>query len=110
VLNEISGDYENVDQTILRNVATMGAKCGTTIKRAEVVDALAGLIRDGLAKAYLLGGLEPTEIHGMPTLDVVQEDFETWFYITEKWMELQLSDDDWWPDEEDRQRGIRVTE
>jgi len=33
----------------------------------------------------------------MPPLDVVEENFETYFYITKKGMDLHLSDDSWWP-------------
>jgi hypothetical protein len=33
----------------------------------------------------------------MPSLDVVEEDFKTYFYITKKGMDLHLSDDTWWP-------------
>ena len=38
----------------------------------------------------------------MPPLDVVEEDFKTYFYITKKGMELHLSDKTSWPlDDED---------
>jgi hypothetical protein len=99
VLNEISDDYENVDQIILPHVAQDGAKLGLTIERSEIVDAMAGLIKDGLAKAYLLSGREPfsTELQGMPAINLVEEDFKTYFYITKKGMDLQLRDDTWWP-------------
>ena len=50
-------DYENVDQIILPTVAKLAAsEYGLTIERPEVVSALAGLVADGLAKAYLLSG------------------------------------------------------
>ncbi len=52
VLNSICDDFENVDQVILREVAEAGAKCGVTIERPEVVQALAGLIADGLEGVY----------------------------------------------------------
>jgi len=95
VLNEICDDYENVDQIILPHVAKNAAKCGLVIERTEIVDALAALIQDGLAKAYLLSPFEPfsTELQGMPPLDVIEEDFETYFYATKKGIDLQLSDD-----------------
>ena len=41
VLNTICDDYENVDQTILRDVSVDGGRFGFTIERSEVVDALA---------------------------------------------------------------------
>ena len=88
VLNEIGDDYENVDQVILRDAAETGAKCGLTIERSEVVEALASLIADGLAKAYVLPGPERSpfsgELPGMPPLDDVEEYFRTYFYITKK--------------------------
>jgi len=99
VLNAISDDYENVDQVILRSVAEDGAKCGLTIERSEVVHALAGLIEDGLAKAYLLSGTAPhvTELPGMPAMNIPEKDFETYFYITKKGMDLHLHEDTCWP-------------
>lgn len=53
--------------------------------------------------AYLLSSKEPcsTEILGMPALDVVEEDFKTYFYITQKGRDLHLSDDTWWPFDND---------
>jgi hypothetical protein len=108
VLDTICDDYENVDQVILREVAEWGTRCGLTIGRSEVVDALAGLIADGLAKAYELSALKPfsKELPGMPPLDGVEEDFRTYFLATEKGMDLQLSDGAWWPfDDEDNLRA-----
>ncbi|HSP68319.1 MAG TPA: hypothetical protein VLN48_11365 [Bryobacteraceae bacterium] len=83
-----------MDQVILPNVAKGAVKCGLSIERSEIVDALAGLIEDGLAKAYLLSTREPfsTELQGMPPLDVIEEYFETYFYITKKGKNLLLSD------------------
>jgi hypothetical protein len=107
VLNWISDDFESVDQVILRHVAGTGAKCGLTIERPEVVDALAGLIEDGFAKAYLLSSREPhtTELQGMPAMDVIEDVFKTYFYITKKGMDFHLADDTWWPlDDEDNLR------
>ncbi len=67
------------------------------------MNALGGLIQDGLAKAYLLSDTEPysTELHGMPPLDAVEEDFKTYFYITKKGIDLLLaSKTDWHFDDE----------
>jgi hypothetical protein len=96
-LDSICDDDENVDQIILRHAAKLGAECGLTIERPEVVDALKGLVEDGLAKARAKG----EKVEGMPSVDVVEEDFETYFYITKKGMELQLSDDVDWPFDDD---------
>jgi len=99
VLSEISDDYENIDQVILPEVSKVCAKCGLVIERSEIVDALARLIQDGLAKAYELSCWEPfsTELHGMPVVDLVEEDFKTYFYITKQGKDFHLSDDTWWP-------------
>ena len=106
VLNSICDDGENVDQIILSEVNRDAAKCGLTIERAEVVDALAQLVESGLAKAWLLSQWpgESREVEGMPPMDVVEEFFTTYFFITEKGMKAHLSDDAWWPfdDEGDR--------
>jgi hypothetical protein len=99
VLNAICDGYQNVDQVILRNVSADGVMLGLAIARSDIVDALAGLIADGLAKAYLLSSREPhsTELQGMPSLDIVEENFTTYFCLTKKGMDLHLSDDTWWP-------------
>ncbi len=42
------------------------------------------------------------ELEGMPPLDVIEEYFETCFDITKTGLEYHLSDDSWWPfDDED---------
>jgi len=100
VLNSISDDFENVDQIILRNVAKVGANYGWIIDRSEVVNALTSLVEEGLAKAYILSGLMRSpfagELTGMAPMDVVEEDFKTYFYITKKGMERHLSDGTSW--------------
>lgn len=61
--------------------------------------AVSELVLDGLAKAYLLSSTEPfsTELQGMPPVDVVEEYFKTYFYITKKGWDFHLSDDTWGP-------------
>lgn len=102
VLNSICDDFENVDQIILPTVARDGSRLGLTIERAEVVDALRGLVEDGLAKAYVLAGTTGRspftgELPGMPSLDAVEEDFRTYFYITKTGTAFHLADNTWWP-------------
>jgi hypothetical protein len=93
VLRQICDDYENVDQIILPRAAKDAAKCGLVIERSEIVNVLTRLIQDGLAKAYVLSPFEPfsTELQGMPALDVIEADFETYFYATKKGIDLRLS-------------------
>ena len=103
VLNAMCDDYENVDQVILPEVARDCAKLGFSVERAEIVKTLAELVSNGLAKAYRLSGRKPfsTEFEGMPSLDIVEEYFETYFYPTKKGMDFHLSDDTWWPFDDD---------
>jgi hypothetical protein len=79
VLDTICDDFENVDQTILRDVVDIEAKCGVVIRRADVVEALRALVEAGLAKAYDLrpvrGDPFSGEIQGMPPLDIAEEDY-----------------------------------
>ena len=104
VLDAICDDYENIDQIILQHVVRQGAKLGLTIERSEVVDALGELVRDGLAKAFDLSTRPFTELPGMPSLEVVADQF-TYFYVTPKGMTIQLSDDVDWPfDDQGRPR------
>lgn len=64
------------------------------------MDVLAGLIQDGLAR-YRLSDTDPSEFDSMPPLDIVEEDFKTYFWTTKKGLDLQLSDDTWWPFDND---------
>ncbi|MEO8099259.1 MAG: hypothetical protein ABI811_16260 [Acidobacteriota bacterium] len=102
VLGSICDDFENVDQVILRIIAEDGAKSGLTIERPEVVIALTCLVEAGLARAYELssfGGRDPFSgiLSGMPQIDEVEEDFHTYFYVTEKGLEQHRADRAWWP-------------
>jgi hypothetical protein len=107
VLDAICNDYENADQMILRDVAQDGAKLGLTVERSDIVDALTQLIEDGLAKAYRLSPSEAAkELEGMPPLDEVEENFETYFYITKKGMDLHLPEDAWWPFDDEGKPSI----
>ena len=105
VLDSICDDFENIDQMILRDVSAVGFKCGLTIARQEIVQALASLIADGLAKAYYSPGPERSpfsgEVAGMPPTDVVEEDFRTYFYATKDGIDLQVADGTWWPLDDD---------
>lgn len=102
VLNEISDDYENIDQIILPRIARECEKLGIVVERPDIVSALRELMADGLARAYILSSTEPAqECSSMPLVDVVEEAFKTYFYITPKGMALHLSDDTWWPFDEE---------
>jgi len=106
VLNTICDDFENIDQIIWPVVAEQSAKCGLTIGRSDVVDALRVLIAAGLAKAYHLSPSLPDPfsgvLHGMPPVDIIEENFTTYFFITKAGMEFHLANGKWWPfDDED---------
>jgi len=60
------------------------------------------LIRRLLREAYDLSGTmgrDPFagELPGMQCMDTVEEDFGTYFYITQKGMDVHIADDQWWP-------------
>jgi hypothetical protein len=104
VLNTICDGFENLDQIILPMVAKDCGDLGIAApERPEVETSLASLVEEGLAKAYdlrnLRDGRDPFsgELPGMPSLDFIEEDFRTYFYITQKGMDLHLSDNPEWP-------------
>jgi hypothetical protein len=103
VLNSICDDGENVDQIILQDVKRDSDKTGVTIDRAEVIDALAQLVAGGLAEAWLLSQWpgKSVKVQGMPPMDVIEENFKTYFFITEKGRKAHLSDDTWYPLDDD---------
>ena len=90
VLDSMCDDFENIDQIILPVVARDCAKLGLAVERAEIVKAVSDLVMDGLVKAYDMSGSgtkrDPFsgELPGMPPVDVVEEDFKTYFYPTKK--------------------------
>jgi hypothetical protein len=102
VLNEICDDYENVDRMILPQAVPAAARCGYTVGRADVVAALSGLVEGGLARAYILSPREPfvTELAEMPTLDEIEVNYRTYFFITPKGLAVHQADDSWWPYED----------
>lgn len=93
VLNSICDDFENVDQTILPQAARADSRFGLAIKGCDVVDALRRLVEDGLAKRLLYPARARTRSpeNCRPSLGVVEGDFQTYFYITKKGMDLHLS-------------------
>ena len=90
VLDAICDDFENVDRIILSEVAVNCRKLGLVVERSEIVNAIAGLVQDGLASAYNLRNLPPPSdplsgvLESMPSLDQVEKNFKTYFYITKK--------------------------
>lgn len=104
VLNEICDDFENVDQIILPNVAGQARKLGLVVERNDIIEALRGLVEDDLAKAYDLrngnADVFSGELSGMPSLEPIEEDYRTYFYVTPKGKAMQASDR-WWPFDEE---------
>ncbi len=98
-------DFENIDQILLPVVARDCAKLGLSVERAEIVKTVSDLVMDGLVKAYDLSGTNRDpfsgELPGMPAVDIVEEDFKTYFYPTKRGMDFHLSDDTWWPFDDD---------
>jgi|SRR5665213_70608 len=105
VLSAMCDDFENVDQIILPVVARDCAKLGVSVERPEIVRTVGELVAEGLAKGYLLSGTNRDpfsgEIQGMPSLDIVEEDFKTYFYLTKEGTDFHRSDYSWWPFDDD---------
>jgi hypothetical protein len=103
VLDSICDDGENVDQIILLEVNMNSDKTGVTIDRAEVIDALTQLVEGGLAEAWILSEWpgKSVKVEGMPPMDAIEENFITYFFITEKGKKAHLSDDTWYPFDDD---------
>jgi hypothetical protein len=102
-VTSICDDGENMDQIILLAVNMNSDKTGATIGRAEVVDALTQLVKGRLARAVVLGWPTGPDVYpkGMPPMEVVEEFFKTYFFITEKGMKAHRSDDTWYPLDDD---------
>jgi hypothetical protein len=71
VLNAICDDYENVDQV-------------PSLSRAAWPRRISYPVPGKLTES-------------MPSLEVVEANFQTYFYITKQGMVLHRSDDKWWP-------------
>jgi hypothetical protein len=99
VLSRICDDYENVDQSILPEVAENASGLGFTIERADVINALSNLVARGLAKCYIISGAEPfaAELEGMPSLDVAEQNHRTFFLATHEGTVFDNSNDSWLP-------------
>jgi hypothetical protein len=94
-------DFENIDQIILPSVRRDGTELGLVIDRPEIVETVAELVNEGMAKAYLLvpgiGDPFSGELPGMPPVDIIEEDFKTYFYATKKGIDFYVSDTSWMP-------------
>jgi len=94
VLNEISDDYEPMER-IQAAASALGKAAGLTISPEEIAAALKALIRDGLAKPYLLSATTPARaIEGVPADDNMDEFY---FWVTPKGLERRIADDHAWP-------------
>jgi hypothetical protein len=92
VLNSIGDGPENFDQIILPDVTRWGGKLGWKIDRPEIANALAWLVKNGMAEAF---NFDPqrqhsVQIEGFPDLERVSEDLITCFRITDEGMKLHL--------------------
>lgn len=82
----MSDDFENIDQIILPTVSREASELGIAVTRADIVEALTQLVKDGMAKAYMLGpgtiNAFSGELSGRPEVVAVEEGFQTYFYVT----------------------------
>jgi hypothetical protein len=83
----ISDDYEDV-RRISQEVARRAGQVAVRINRGDVISALADLVNEGYAQAYLL-----SEQKGQPAIPVPFSESrlgELWFYVTEKGKRLAI--------------------
>ena len=97
VLNEIADDYENLEK-IIAEVTDLGTCSGLSIEKCEILRELVGLIESGLARAFNLSTVPIQKIEGVPPFDEMKDYY---FWVTDKGMELQLSDHNGWPFDDD---------
>jgi hypothetical protein len=95
VLDAICDDYENIAE-ITKHVEHLASRCGMTFESAEIVQALGSLMDSGLARGYLLTPTSepPEEIERLPDPGELEKYY---FLVTKKGMDLQLSDYEGWP-------------
>jgi hypothetical protein len=97
VLMEMADDYENLEH-ICSLVAQHGSRCGLTIPRSEIIQAIVGLIETDLAKAYRLSARSPSvyTFPGVPSREEL-EDCSTYFFVTPEGLGLAASGGNWYP-------------
>src|SRR5258706_5382687 len=93
VLDQISDDWECLHQIRIQ-VDLFSSGCGLIIEAHEILDALGDLISGGLAKAEGIDGMPSIEEIGSPDEAGIND---VYFRVTEKGMQLQLSDYPDWP-------------
>lgn len=93
VLNEVADDYENLEK-IYSEVSSLGSRCGLSLPRGEIKQALVDLIEARLVKAYRLTTNSVEEFDGVPEAERMDDSY---FWITPRGKDLLVSDGDWWP-------------
>lgn len=93
VLGAISDDYESLE-TLLVEIAYWAEQSGATVNIQEVVEALEGLIREGLAEAFSFPGKPPWVAQSTPySADHVGD---LWFYVTPKGKQMAIALQEEW--------------
>jgi hypothetical protein len=87
VLMEIADDYENLTVSVAGPVVEDGVRCGLTIEKSEIVQALKELVELGWATAWQLGK-DSHEFDHMPSLEEMEDFNGAWFYRTEAGLEV----------------------
>jgi hypothetical protein len=78
IVTVASDDYENFE-IIFDQTRRMAALKGITVNEGDVAKAVAEVIADGLAEAYLLSPQEP---HSVKARYSPERLHEFWFYVT----------------------------
>jgi len=112
VLNSFCDDYEDIEQ-IMEHTGEVGPKCGLTISREDIIQALRELIDLRYARAWDLTQpkREPTkEYQGMPTPEEIGP-LDPWFFRTSEGLSSStpLSTDRLWNENGKSPRGLDLT-
>ena len=97
-LDAFADDRESIQQ-ISEDVTRLAGECGLTVELPEIVQALAGLVKDGCANLYryYADGKTPDLVSGVPPQFSETNGDSYYFQITERGMELEMADYKGWP-------------
>jgi len=94
-------DYYTVVEFIQMRMDDLALRLGTSFSRDEIMSALCDLIEVGYAKAWRIDRGDPArEYEGMPPVEDILP-YKAYFYITPEGMDFHLSNDTWWPFDDD---------
>jgi hypothetical protein len=96
IMDATCEDYEDLEM-ICKVVERDTARCGMPVGRADILGALAAVVRNGLVMAYRFVGEPLGEVQGLPPIEEMEIPHTIYFHLTPKGMEVQVTPVDDWP-------------